>query len=152
LDLQNFVIESYFSYYHYINQSDASNTGELGCNIGYPIGIITLNSTVIVDVVEYPGAFYLEQKIELEKELSDQLTAYGAVTLGAGLKKFNESYFELSESTVSLLTLESNLNYTLANGIYLQPYFQLNKTINGDLNDYLKKSNSAFGLTIGKEF
>ncbi len=49
-ELDNFIIESYFNYYHYIDQPDAPNTGELGCNLGYPLGIVTLNAGIIVDV------------------------------------------------------------------------------------------------------
>jgi hypothetical protein len=152
LDLQNFVFESYFSYYKYIDQSDAPNTGEIGCNLGYPFGIVTLNAGVICDVMEYSGAVYLEQKIEVEKSFNEEATAYGALTLGSGLEKFNEAYFGLSESMVNLLALEGHLTYTTGCGVYLQPYFQWNKTINSDLNDFLKKNTSAFGLTIGKEF
>jgi hypothetical protein len=158
LNINDFVIEGSFLYYHYIDQPDAPNTGELACTVSYPFGIMTLNAGVIVDVIEYPGAAYLEQKIEVEKDLSDCLVAFSALTLGSGLKKFNESYLydendnPFSKSTLSLISIEGRLTYSTVYGIYLQPYFQLNKTINNDLKDYLKKQSSSIGLIIGKEF
>jgi len=152
LELDDFIIESFFNYYLYIDQSDAPNTGELGCNIGYPIGIFTLNAAFIVDVMEYSGAVYLEQKIEAEQDLSEQFSVYGALTLGSGLKKFNESYFGLSKSTASVLTVEGRLTWSVCDDIYLQPYAQYNKTIDSALKDYIKKDNYCVGLTIGKEF
>jgi hypothetical protein len=152
LDLDNFSLESFFNYYHYIDQPDAPNTGELGCYLGYPLGIVTLNAGINIDVMEYSGAVYLEQKIEAEQELSELVTVYGALTLGSGLKKFNESYFELSKSTVSLLSLEGRLTCNLTESLYLQPYGQYNKTIDAKLKEYIKKDNYCIGLTIGTEF
>jgi hypothetical protein len=151
-ELGNFTVESFFSYYNYIDQSDASNTGELGLNLGYPIGNFTLNAGAIVDVIEYPGALYLEQKLETEKEFCGHWTAYSALTLGEGFKKFNDAYFEMPRSTVSLLSLEGRLTYSMDNGFYVQPYFQLNQTLDNELKTYLKKHVSAIGLTLGKEF
>jgi hypothetical protein len=152
LSLQDLTIESYFSYYHYIDQPDAPNTGELGCNLGYPLGIFTLNAGIIVDVLEYSGAVYLEQKIEAEQELSESATVYGALTLGSGLKKFNESYFELPKSTISLLTVEGRFTYYMTESLYLQPLLQYNKTIDTKLYDFIRKDNSCICLTIGTEF
>jgi hypothetical protein len=151
-ELGNFTVESFFSFYRYIDQPDASNTGELGFTLGYPFGVLTLNAGAIVDVIEYPGALYLEQKIEAEKEFNDHWTGYSALTLGEGFKKFNDAYFEMPRTTVSLLTFEGRLTYALDNGFYAQPYFQLNQTLDNDLKAYLKKHTGAIGLTIGREF
>jgi len=152
VELDNFIIESYFNYYHYIDQPDAPNTGELGCNLGYPLGIVTLNAGIIVDVMEYSGAVYLEQKIEAEQDLSESATVYGALTLGSGLKKFNESYFGLSKSTISLLTVEGRFTYYVTESLYLQPLVQYNKTIDTKLYDFIRKDNSCICLTLGTEF
>lgn len=141
-----------FNYYHYINQDDATDTGELGCSIGYPIGILTLGATVFVDVMEYSGATYLEESVELEKEISDQVSFTSGLRLGSGLKKFNESYFGLSKSTVSLLSLDASVTYCLENGLYVQPAVQYNKTISSDLESYMDKHTTVMKLLIGMEF
>jgi hypothetical protein len=152
MNLMNFTIEPSFNYYHYIDQADATDTGEFGCNVAYPIGIVTLNAGVFVDVMEYSGATYMEESAEIEKEINDHVSLFTALRIGSGFKKFNESYFELSKSTISLLSLDGRMTYSMDNGLYLQPYFQLNKTLSNDLEVYLKKSTSAVGLLIGKEF
>ena len=150
--LSNFAFETYFNYYGYIDQPDAPSTGELACIIGYPLGIVTLKAGVMCDVIEYPGALYTEESVEVEKELNEQFTLMGALGLGSGYKKFNDAYFELPKSTLSLISLDARLTYTAPEGIYLQPYFQYNKTLNNELKSYLKNHTSGFGLLIGKEF
>jgi hypothetical protein len=150
--LSDLTIEGSFSYYYYIDQSDVPNTGELGLALGYPVGIVTFNLGAAVDVIEYPGALYLEQKIEAEKEFCSCLSASGAVTLASGLKKFNEAYFEWPESKTYMMSLEGRLTYSTSGGLYLQPYFQYNKTIDNDLKAVLKKYTSSIGVTIGREF
>ena len=149
---QNLAFETYFNYYGYIDQPDAPNTGELACIAGYPIGIFTLKAGVMCDIIEYAGALYTEEGVEVEKELNDQFTAFGALTLGAGSAKFNDAYFELHRTTASLLSLEGRLTWTRPSGLYLQPWLQFNQTLDNDLKPYLKKHTSSFGLTAGHEF
>ncbi|NLP12345.1 hypothetical protein GX408_18240 [bacterium] len=151
-ELAKLAFETYFNYYHYLDQPDAPNTGEVACIVGYPLGIVTLKAGVMCDVMEYSGAVYTEQGVEVEKELNDRFTFFGGLGLGSAFKKFNEAYFELPHSTTSLISLEGRLTYTAANGLYLQPYFQYNKTLNNELKAYLKKHASSFGLLVGKEF
>jgi hypothetical protein len=157
-ELMSFTIEPSFNYYYYIDQVDCPNTGELGLSLGYPVfDIITLNARAYLDVVEYPGAVYAEQSIDVEKEFNDHWSFFTALTLGSGLKKFNESYFseeghDVAKSTLSLLTLDCRLTYSASNGLYVQPYFQLNKTLNSVLEPYINKQSSIFGLIVGKEF
>lgn len=148
----NFTITPSFNYYHYIDQDDATDSGELGCSIDYPIGLLTLGATVFVDVMEYSGATYLEQSVVLEKEISDQLSFTSGLRLGSGLKKFNETYFELSKSTVSLLSFDASVTYCMENGLYVQPSVQFNKTVNSDLESYTDKHTTVVGLLIGMEF
>lgn len=158
LALGSFSVETAFNYYHYIDQPDAPSTGELSCKVGYPVGIFTLNAGVVADVIEYPGALYLEQQIEAEKELNDSFTLYAAATLGSGLKKFNEAYlFDIEENPiaknkVNLATFDLRLTYTAANGIYLVPFLQYNQTLSKELEYPLDKNSNAIGLFVGWEF
>ena len=152
LEWQNFAFESFFSYYHYINQVDATNTGEVGLDIGYTMGLFTLSAAGIVDVIDSYGSFYFEQKLEAEKDFGDHWTAYSALTLGEGLEQFNDFYFGMSRSTFSLLSFDARLSYTFDNGFYAQPYFQVNKTLDSDLESYIKKHTNAIGLALGREF
>ncbi|HQG46000.1 MAG TPA: hypothetical protein PLG50_10095, partial [bacterium] len=136
----------------YINQPDAPSTGELACIVGYPVGILTLKAGFMYDIVEYTGALYTQEGVEIEKELTDQVSASGALMLGAGSAKFNDAYFGLSKATASLLSIDGRLTWTLPTGLYLQPWFQYNRTLNHELKPYLKNHTSSFGLTAGKEF
>jgi hypothetical protein len=150
--LKNLTIESTFNYYHYIDQPDAPNTGEVACSIGYPFGPLTVEAGATVDVIEYPGATYLEQSLELEKEFNDHWSISSAVRIGEGFKKFNDAYFGYRKTTVSLLSLEGMLTYTLANGIYLAPFIQFNQTLDSDLKDDIEKNTTCFMLMLGREF
>jgi hypothetical protein len=151
-EVKNFSVETYFNYYHYIDQPDAPSTGEVACIVGYPLGIVTVKAAAMFDVVEYPGAVYLEQGLEIEKEINDQLGVAGALSLGSGLKKFNEAYFEMDKPMTYLVSVDGRLTYSFANGIYAQPYFQFNKILNNDLKIYLKDHTSSVGIIFGKEF
>lgn len=150
--LANVTVEGAFNYYHYIDQPDAPNTGELACTLGYPIGLMTVKAGVSVDVIEYPGATFFQQSIELEKEFNDQWSMRSVVRISEGSKKFNDAYFGYQKNTVSLLSLEGALSYTLSNGIYLSPFVQFNQTLNSDLKAYMEKHTTCFMLTLGKEF
>jgi hypothetical protein len=148
----NFSVENTFYYYHYINQPGVPATGELSCNIGYPLGAFKLIAGVNVDVIEYSGATSMLEGIELETDLNDQFSLDAALTLGSGFKKFNEAYIGLSRSTLTYLCLDIRPSYNMTNGIYVQPYVQLFKTLDSALADYLYKNTSSFGLIVGKEF
>lgn len=149
---RNFNFETYFNYYHYIDQPDDPNTGEVAGIVRYPLGIVTLRAGVICDVMEYSGALYTEEAVEIEKELNNRFTAFGAVTLGAGSGRFNKAYLGLNRATASVLSLDAHVTWTLASGLYLLPWLQYNQTLNRELKSEMNDHSSSFGLTAGKEF
>jgi hypothetical protein len=151
-NLKNLSLKGFFDYYHYINQPDVPSTGELGCVLNYPFGIIKAVATVGVDVIEFSGATYMEAGIELEKELGSNLTIFSSLMLGSGSKKFNEANVGLSESALNFIAVEGHLTYSTSNGWYLQPTVLFSQTMNDDLKEYINQHNTSVGLTIGKEF
>lgn len=156
--LGKFSVTTEFDYYYYIDQPGVPNSGEIYLKAGYPFGIFTASAGVVADVIEYPGSIYLEQRLEATKELNKSFSLWGAVTLGSGLKKFNEANLfdsednPIAKSKVNQATLDLNLTYTAASGLYLTPFFQYNQTLSQELEYPLGKNSNAFGLYVGWEF
>lgn len=149
--LENLDIEVYFNYYKYIDQPDDPDTGEAALIISRPFGLVRTKLSLFCDVVEYPGALYAEPALEVEKEFGTAWSAFGAVTLGLGSKKFNTVYCGIASATISMLSLDGRISRTLTSGLYLQPWFQYNFTLNTELKGSLGKRSGCFGFTAGKE-
>jgi len=149
--LENLDFEVYFNYYKYIDQPDDPDTGEAALIISRPFGLVRTKLSLFCDVVEYPGALYAEPALEVEKEFGTAWSAFGAVTLGLGSKKFNTVYCGIASATISMLSLDGRISRTLTSGLYLQPWFQYNFTLNTELKGSLGKRSGCFGFTAGKE-
>ncbi len=151
-NLKDVVVEVYFNYYKYIDQPDDPDTGEAALILSRPIGLVKAKISLFCDVVEYPGALYVEPALEVEKELNAAWSAFGAVTIGLASSKFNSVYCGTGRTTISLLSMDGRISRTLAPGFYLQPWFQYNITLNTGLEGSLGKRSGCCGFTAGKEF
>jgi hypothetical protein len=151
-DLKGLSIENTFYYYHYIHQPGVPSTGEWICTVEYPVGAFTLTAMVGVDVIEFPGAAYMEQGVSFEKELRPPVSLSTSLNLGTGFRKFNETYAGLPRSAVNFASWEGRLTWSMENGLYIQPYVLLTKTLDRRLTDAFNGRNSSFGLTVGQEY
>jgi hypothetical protein len=150
-ELKGLTLTNAFYYYHYIHQPGVPATGEWIGSAEYPLGAFTLAASVGVDVIEYSGALYLEPGVSFEKELGGPVSLSTALRLGTGSKKFNEAYAGLSRPAVNFASWEGRLTWSLENGLYLQPYVLLAKTLDRRLTEAFNGRNSSLGLAVGWE-
>lgn len=151
-DLKGLTVTNAFDYYHYIHQPDVPATGEWIGTVGVPIGAFNVTASVAVDVIEYAGAVHMEQGVEYETEIRPPVSLSTALKLGTGFGKFNEAYAGLPRSAVNFASWEGRLTWSMENGLYLQPYFLLTKTLDNRLKDAFNSRNTGFGLTVGMEY
>jgi hypothetical protein len=150
--LLNFEFLNSFSYNYYPRQPDSPPTGEFFLGIDYPIGDFKLTSGVTLDMLEYPGACFLEQGVECNKSITDHLDLAFALSLGSAMKKFNETYVGISKSTMSFLCWDCSVTYRPLVGLYIRPHLQLNRIIDKDLAAYLHRYAGYWGISVEKEF
>jgi hypothetical protein len=151
-ELKGLTVRNAFYYYHYIHQPGVPATGEWIGTVEYPLGAFKLAASVAVDVIEYPGAVFMGPGVTYEKELCKPFSLSTTLNLGFGSAKFNEAYAGVSRSAVNYASWEGRLTYSLENGLYIQPYVLLTKTLDKDLKDAFNGHNTSYGLTIGKEY
>jgi hypothetical protein len=144
-------IENSFMYYNYPHQSDSPATGEFFFGIGYPVGEFKLITNFTFDVVEYPGAIFVENGIEFNTPLIKEISLTSSLNLGWASRKFNETYVGVSKTTMSMISVNLTLTCYPMDGLYLKPHIQLNKIIDKDLYVSLNRRSSLFGLLIGWE-
>ena len=150
--LLKFDIESSFMYYIYPHQSDSPPTGEFYLGVDYPIGDFKIISNFNIDVIEYPGACFIESGVNFDKTLTKGLSLSASLSLGLGSGKFNETYLGISKTTLSMITGNLSLTYYPLTYLYIQPHVQVNRILDKDLYVYLDKYSDFFGLLIGIEF
>jgi hypothetical protein len=151
-ELKGLTVRNAFYYYHYIHQPGVPATGEWIGTVEYPLGAFKLAASAAVDLIEYPGALYLEPGVSFEKEIRGPVSLSTGVKIGNGFRKFNEAYAGLSRSAVNFASWEGRLTWSMENGLYIQPYVLLTKTLDRRLTEAFNRSNSSYGLTIGKEY
>lgn len=151
-ELKGMTIQNAFYYYHYVHQPGVPSTGEWIGTVEVPVGSFSLTAAVAVDVVEYPGAAYMEQGVSFEKEFRPPVSLSSSLKLGTGFSKFNETYAGVSRSAVNAAFWENRLTWSMENGLTIQPYLLLSKTLDNRLKDAFNSRNTGFGLTIGMEY
>jgi hypothetical protein len=149
---KHFDVESYLSYYQYIQQEDAPNTAEFFLGGYYPMGNLTFYSNVSVDVLEYAGATWFEFGLTYEQEIAKRLSVTGALLGGVASKKFNENYLGVEKGAFNLVGGNVGLSYNLFSNFYLDGNFYLNMTIDKALEEAMGSSNNAFELKLRFEF
>jgi hypothetical protein len=144
--------ENSLMYYNYQNQPDSPPTGEFYFGIGYSVGEFKCLSNFTIDVVEYPGAFFVEHGLEYEKQLTEEFSLASSLNLGWASRKFNETYAGVSKTTMNMIGANISLTYYPIARLYIKPHLQLNKIIDKNLYETLNKHSSEFGLLLGVEY
>jgi len=148
-------VETYFSYYYFIDQEEEPNTLEWNVSAFYPVGDFTLSSGLNVDILENRGASYLEVALDYERELNEKFTVSGKVLAGLGSGKFNENNFDVKKGAMNLVGGNIGFSYNFLADFYADVNFYQNLFVDKELknSDIVKGvSSNAFELILRKEF
>jgi hypothetical protein len=148
----SFAIESYLSYFFYINQLDAANTAEFNLGLYYPIGDFSLFARSSFDVLSYFGAMFGEIGTDYEKEISDHFSVSGTLLAGFGSQNFNETYLSVNKSAINLVGGKVGISYSPFDDFYINADFLLNFNINNDIKESIGSTSNLFEIILRKEF
>jgi len=149
----NLDVETYLSYYKYIDQEGVPNTAEWFVGASCPLGNFSISAGLNIDIIGNAGASYLELGLNYEHELSSLITVSGSLTTGFASKKFNSYYLEVEKSAFNIAGMNIGLSYSPFTNFYIEPHFLFNYTIDRDLVSSLLGSHSSyFGINFRKEF
>jgi hypothetical protein len=146
-----FELETFFSYYQYIQQAGTPNTAEWYLSGALSLGSFSIYSTVTVDVLEYAGASFLELGLNYEKELSDRLILSAGCLTGFGSKKFNLNYLEIEKNAFNNIGGSVGLAYSLTENFSLGANFYQNIYIDRDIIGVQGSSTNAAELKLSYE-
>jgi hypothetical protein len=142
-------IENSFMYYYYINEPGSPPTGECYIGLGCPVGEFNIFTNITFDVLEYRGAFFIEHGISFEKTLVPEISITSSVSLNWATNKFNETYVGVSKTAMNFVSGNLAFTYSPTDAFYISPHIQVNKFLDKIIIEYLGKSSSYFGLTLG---
>jgi len=153
----SFDIESYLSYFYYLNQ-DFDATAEFNLGIYYPLGDFTLFARSSIDVLANLGGMYGEIGVDYEKELSDKFSLFGTVLTGLASKTFNEYYLaefgypEEGKHSFNLVSGNIGLSYSPFESFYIDADFLINFNVDNEVRSALGSSTNLIELVLRKEF
>jgi hypothetical protein len=122
---------------------------KLSYDVG-PFRVFTSNS---LDVLEYPGAYFVDLGIESAHELSDRVEIGGSFGAGWANARFNESWFGAPGSGLNRASAQGWLTAYLTPHFYLYPHFEYNHTLNPAVRAvHMRPTYLLVGLSLGAEF
>lgn len=148
----NLDVDASFSYFNYIQQEDAPNTGELTIGLAYPLGGFSVFAGGSVDLIAYKGGFWCEAGVEYERELSETFSIYGSVGAGLGSSIYNENYLGINKSAFNIVSTNLVGTYAPTENFSIDASLQYNITVDQELIDAIDKNSYLLGLTLRWEF
>ncbi len=147
-----FDVETYLSYYQYIQQVDAPNTAEWFLKGSLPFGDFSVYSNITVDVLEYAGASFLELGLNYEKELTDKLALSAGCLTAFGSKKFNFNYLDIDKSAFNHVGGSIGLSYTLTENLSFEANYYQNIYVDSDIIQSVGSNSNAFEFKVSYDF
>ncbi|MFZ5432926.1 MAG: hypothetical protein ACOZB3_04045 [Calditrichota bacterium] len=150
--LSSFNVLASLSYFHYPQQDDAPATGEIMVGGEYTWGLVSLYSRHMIDYLEYSGAYWGEGGLSTDYQILPDVGIEMSTGLGWASTRFNESYWGLERSALSLWTSETALNWSITDNCYIRPHVELNSLLDSELSAKADKNPANFGLQFGIEY
>ena len=124
-------------------------TLEAGLRLSLDLGVIDLFLDQAVDIGDKPDAYFGALGTTFEHDwswLSLELTA----DLGAASARFNQSYWDLSKTTLDVFEAGASVEVSVWRGLYVRPYLEFSALVDGDLRNRATRANVLVaGLAIG---
>ncbi len=142
-------IEPTVSWFHYRNQPDAPDTGELSFTLAYPLGPFELFIEHDLDISEYPGAYFdgLGATWTARKS-SGGVTPAVQVAVGVGSAKFNEAYVGLATAAVNYVMADFGVTYETEGAFYVRAHVCALATVADSIRNSLPPGGLVFGGVV----
>jgi len=137
------------TYFHYPHQEDAPPTGEIMLGGDYSLGALSLFTRHMVDYLEYAGGYWGESGISAGWNLVESISFESSAGLGWASREFNESYWGVPRSTLSLWSLAAAVSWNPAEYLYVRPHAEFFSLLDRDLSETADKQPVNVGLQIG---
>ncbi len=147
-----FDVETYLSYYQYIQQVGTPNTAEWFLKGSLPLGNFSVYSSLTIDVLEYAGASFLEVGLNYEKEFTEKLSLSAGCLTAFGSKKFNFNYLDIDKSAFNHVGGFIGLSYSLAENLSLDANFYQNFYVDSDVIQTIGSNSNAVELKLSFDF
>ncbi len=154
LEIKTITFEPSFVIYSYPFSASQPVTMELGLKISKNIfSSMTVYLSNNLDVVRYPGAFYIEPGLNYEHEFSGFFNSGITGGMGWSTSKFYNAYAGSSQSGFNEYFFNIYGNFTFQNYCCVRPRFELNMLIDKSLKEAAGKNYIInLGITLSKDF
>lgn len=140
------------TYFHYPKQEDAPSTGEVMLGGEYSFGVLSLFTRHSVDYLEYAGGYWGEGGVSVDVSVAPSLILEASTGLGWASATFNESYWGVRRSSLSLWSFETALSWSPTEYLYLRPHAEFFSMLNRDVSADAEKQPVNVGLSVGFEW
>lgn len=140
-------------YYHDALSRDRDHSLEGWLKLSLDLGLCRLFTTPSIDVLTYPGAFFMDSGVESEGHVASWLVLGGSLRAGWASSRFNDEYAGVPKSTLDRVSAESWLAAYVMPKLYIAPHLEYNATVDSDLRAQLNQPNYLLvRVAVGGEF
>jgi hypothetical protein len=142
-------IEPAACWFHYRNQPDAPDTGELSLTLTYPAGPVELFLEHDLDIAEYSGAYFdVLGATWTGKKSSGGVTPAVQLAVALGSAKFNEAYVGPASAAVNFVMADFGVTYETKGAFYARVHVCALATVAGTIRNELPSGDLVFGGVV----
>jgi hypothetical protein len=124
-------------------------TLEAGLRLSLDLGVIDLFLDQSVDIGDKPDAYFGVLGTTFEHDWS-WLSLELSADLGAASARFNQSYWDLSKTTLDVFEAGASGEVSVWRGLYVRPYLEFSALVDGDIRKQASRANVLVaGIAIG---
>ena len=138
-----------FAYFVYPHQAVSPPTGEATLKLAVPRGPVELSTTHSLDLIRYPGAYFGELMLGVEKEVPYGLTPALSVSAEWASAKFDEAYADAHRSAGNVIGAAASLKCSLAWHFYVKPHVELFHFLDSQAEQMTRRNTLNVGGTVG---
>jgi hypothetical protein len=146
-------LEPSFLLYVYPGQEAAPTTGEAMVRFSFPVGSTQVFTIHSLDLVRYPGAYFGEAGVALEREWGAKASLEAALRVGWGSASFNRDYMDVPKGACNYVGGDVSVTRSLGRSLYVRPHLGFSRLIDRDLRRKTASANNlVIGLAMGHSF
>src|SRR5262245_28149352 len=139
-------------YYHDALSRERDHSLEGWLTLSYDVGVVNLFVTPSVDLLTYPGAYFVDSGLESEGHVTPRLELGGSLRAGWASGQFNDEYAGVPKSTLNRVSAETWLTAYLTPNLYIAPHVEYNVTVDPDVRAVTGPSYVLLRVGLGGEF
>ncbi len=148
----NLSITNTVAVYFYYGTDAYPTTAEYILFASYSLESFGFQNDLSVDFIDNPGALIVTHGISYTVDLTPWLQFGSAANLSWANGLYNEVNIGLRKSALNYIGIDLAFTINTSSGFYIKPHYQYNVVTDRELQDYIGKQNSSFGVLSGYNF